>query len=78
MHMAKKSASSWLTPARSSSTFENRAPTPVRLITPTMIPAQAQTAMIWIDITPASSSARSMPLRPRPISVPPASSRIEI
>src|SRR6056297_2500615 len=64
MHIAKNSARSWLTPARSSNKAENRAPTPVSEITPTMMPAQAQTAMIWMDITPASSNALRMERTP--------------
>ncbi len=55
--MAKNSASSWLTPARPSSSEEKRAPTPVSEMTPTIRPAQAQTAMIWIDMVPASCNA---------------------
>ena len=57
MHMAKNSARSWLVSARPKRIEENRAPTPVSDMTPTMMPAQAHTAMIWIDIVPASSNA---------------------
>ena len=46
MHMAKTSAKSWLASARPSSRLEKRAPTPVSEMTPTMMPAQAQTEMI--------------------------------
>jgi hypothetical protein len=38
MHMAKNSARSWLVSARPSSSEENRAPTPVSEMTPTMMP----------------------------------------
>ena len=58
MNMAKASANSWLSSARASSREEKRAPTPVREITPTMMPAQAQTAMICTDMEPPISKAR--------------------
>ena len=57
MHMAKTSASNCDASARPSSRLEKRAPTPVKEITPTIMPAQAHTAMIWIDMAPASSNA---------------------
>ena len=60
IHMAKNRARNWLASASPKSTEEKRAPTPVRLMTPTMIPAQAQTAMIWIDMIPARSKALTM------------------
>ena len=60
MHMAKNSASSCEVSAMPSSSTEKRAPTPVSDMTPTMMPAQAHTAMIWIDMKPASWKALAM------------------
>ncbi len=46
------------------SSEENRAPTPVSAMTPTMTPAQAHTATIWIDMMPAIDSAFATPSGP--------------
>ena len=54
-------ASAVAIPSRSE---ENRAPTPVRAMTPTIKPAAAHTAIIWIDISAPSLSALRIALGP--------------
>lgn len=64
MHMAKNSASRWLASAMPSSMEAKRAPTPVKEMTPTMMPAQAHTAISGIAMRAPSERALSSALGP--------------
>ncbi len=62
--IAKAIATNWFCPASVSSSDENRVPTPVSAITPTITPAAAQTATICSAMRAAISSPQRISFIP--------------